>query len=104
MSYGILRQYISESIRGVYFFGLKKASINDIRNGWPKLYDFLEMNHGDLVPSCKCAIKKRDDQLTSTPFVMLPDSQMSVVTWDHDNERPVYSQSEDISRSIERLK
>lgn len=104
MSQKLLRQFILESVKGVYFFGLKKASINDIRNGWPKLFDFLESNHGDLVSSCKCAIKKRDDQLTPTPFVMLPDSQMTVVTWDSDNDCPAYSQSEDISRSIERLK
>lgn len=104
MSRKALRQFIAETIRGVYYFGLKKASINDIKNGWPKLFDFLENNHGDLVSSCTCAVKKRDDQLISTPYVMLPDSQMTVITWDADGDRPVYSQSEDISRSIERLK
>ena len=104
MLYGTLRSFIKETIAGVHYFGMKKASINDVEQNWPELFEYLQQEYGDFLTSCVVAIKKRSDLFKETPYVLLPNKSMSVISWDEDSKQPIYSQSEDLARAIERLK
>ena len=104
MPYGTLRSFIKETIAGVHYFGMKKASLSDVEQNWPELFRYLQKEYGDFLTSCVVAIKKRSEEFKRTPYVLLPNKSMFVISWDDDSKRPIYSQSEDLARAIERLK
>jgi hypothetical protein len=101
-----LRLFIKESIKGIVYFGLIPSTIQDIKKGWPEFYRHIEKNYGDFMSSCTAAMKKNDmNKLEEpTPYVLLPDSKMTVLLWNKKLKRPEYSQSEDLARAIERFR
>ena len=100
----VVRRFVQEEIKGIYFFGLKKCAADDIRQGWPKLYDYLLNNYGDFLKSCKFFTKTVDKLAVPVPYILLPDDRMTVLTWNKKDKRPEFSQSEDLARAIQRLK
>jgi hypothetical protein len=98
-----IKEFVKESIRGVYYLGFKKSSINDIENRWPIFFNYLVKNYENLLTNCTVVVKSRNKVLPEVPYVLLPDGMMTIVTWDDATESPVYSQSEDLARSIERF-
>jgi len=101
-----LRLFVRESIRGIVYFGLVPSSIHDIKKGWPKFYNFIEKNYGDFISSCTVALKKNHMNKVEepVPYILLPDSKMTVLLWNKDLKRPEYSQSEALARAIERFR
>lgn len=99
-----IRQFVKEELQGVYFFGLKRCQPDDIKKGWPKLYGYLVKNYGDFLQGCKYCTKRVDKLSPHVPYVLLPDTNMSILTWDEKNKCPAFSQNEDLARAIERLK
>jgi hypothetical protein len=98
-----LKELIKERIRGVIIAGLKVSSLQDIADRHPEFYEFLEKNHGDMLSGCTVALRNVDKVLPAIPYVLLPDSSMTVVYWNPKTSSPVYSQSEEMARSLERL-
>lgn len=99
----ILKEFIEESIKGVYFLGLKKSSLDDIRKICPNLYGYLNDNYQEFLSGCTVATKSIGKASRPVPYVLLPDGLMTVITWNFESNSPVYSQSEDLARSIERF-
>lgn len=99
-----LRKIIREHIRGFYIFGLKKSSPKEIKNINPNFYKFLKTNYADLLSGCTFAVKIKDKISTPEVYALLPDVKMTVISWNHSDNKPIYPQGEDISRALERYK
>lgn len=102
-SFSVLKEFIEESIRGVYYLGLKSSSLDDIKKICPAMYDYLCSNYQEFLSDCIVAMKSVDGTTRPIPYVLLPDGLMTVVSWDHTSGSPTYPQSEDLARSIERF-
>lgn len=99
-----LRSFVREHVRGVYFMGFRSSTLEDIRKLFPKLFSYLNKNYSDFIPGCKVVIKQTDKIQEPTPYVLLPNKKMTVISWDKAQSCPVYPQSEDLARYIEKLK
>ena len=99
----VLRIFIKEALAEVHF-GFRRGSLDDVKKSFPVLFSFLQKNYGDFLGGCVVALRGNDRLRTPAPYVLLPDKRLTVITWDDASSRPVYSQSEDVARSIERLK
>lgn len=99
-----LRKIIREHINGFYIFGLKKSSPKEIKNTSPNFYNFLKTNYSDLLTGCTFAVKTKDKISTPEVYALLPDVKMTVISWDHSGNKPIYKQGEDIARALERYK
>jgi hypothetical protein len=99
-----LRSFIKEEIKGIHFYGFSKGSVNDVKKDWPVLYTYLCKKYGDFLPGCVVAIQRANKISIPTPYILLPDTNLSVLTWNRQNKCPAYSQSEDLARFLEKFK
>jgi hypothetical protein len=100
----VIRCYVREQLAHVYYFGLKRGNIDDIKNYWPKLFSYLSSNYSNFLSSCVVALKSKDKLSQAVPYVLLLDDSMTTLTWNSIDRCPVYVQSEDITRAVERFK
>jgi hypothetical protein len=98
-----LKELIKEHVRGVVVSGLRRASLQDIVKNYPDFYKLLQTSYGDMLPRCTVALRTLDAALARVPYVLLPDSSMTVVYWDAKTSSPVYSQSEALARALEKF-
>lgn len=99
-----LRTFVREHVRGVYYLGFKKTTIDDIRSNFPELFSYVKKNYPDFLHGCKAAIKQSDAVQQPVPYILLPNGKMTVIFWDRARAAPIYSGSEDLARYIEKLK
>jgi len=99
-----LRGFVFEYIKGVVYFGMKKASLPEIRLKFPKFFVYLNNNFAELLDDCSCAIQTRDKLADPIPYVMLPDRHRTVISWRVDSSEPNFHYGEDFKRSLENLK
>ena len=97
--HSLIKEYVD-----FYLFGLKKRSLNDLMEQWPDFYSFLSKEHGDILPGSVIAIKQKDSLSLAVPYVLLPDTDMTVVFWDSSKKSASYSQSQDLAHAIARFK
>ena len=99
-----LRSFIKEELKGIHFYGFSKGSVNDVKKVWPDLYTYLSNKYGDFLSGCVVTIKRANKISIPTPYILLPDTNLSVLTWDRQSKCPAYSQSEDLARFLEKFK
>jgi len=99
-----LRNFVREHVRGVYYLGFKKTTIDDIRNNFPELFSYVKKNYPDFLHGCSAAIKQSEAVQQPVPYILLPNGKMTVISWDRARAAPIYPGSEDLARYIEKLK
>lgn len=99
-----LRMFISEHIRGVYYLGMRRSSLEDLQRGCPNLLDYITKNYANHVSGCVVASRGANKLTSPTFYVLLPDKRMTVLSWDQAKACPVHHTSEDLTRSLERFK
>lgn len=99
-----LRNFVREHVRGVYYLGFKKTTLDDIRSNFPELFDYVKKNYPDFLHGCKAAIKQSEAVQQPVPYILLPNGKMTVISWDRARAAPAYPGSEDLARYIEKLK
>lgn len=99
-----LRSFVREHVRGVFFLGLKSSSMSNFRSQFPRFFSFLFKNYPDFLDSCKFATKSRDRTTKPIPYVLLPDQNLTLISWDSVGRCPQFLNSEDLKRSIQNLK
>ena len=99
----VVKEFVKEVV-GVYHYGMRKSNPEIIKKGWPQLFNFLQNDYGDFINSCVFVIQKRDKLSEPVPFILVPNKNMTVVTWDKNSNSHKFVESEDFARSIERFK
>lgn len=99
-----LRGFVFEYVRSVHYFGMKKATIPEIRLKFPKFFGYLNDNFAELLDGCICSIQTRDKLANPIPYVMLPDQHRTVISWDVGSSSHNFHYGEDFKRSLENLK
>ena len=96
-----LRSFVFEILQGVYYLGMKRCTLPDIFNNHPGFYGYLSKNFAEQLQNCRCFVQRHNGTLKPTPYVMLPDENMTVVSWD--GKSPKFHSSEDLKRSLEKI-
>ena len=99
-----LRMFIAEHIRGVYYLGMRRSSLDDLQRGCPNLLDYITKNYANHVGGCVVATRRPNDLTPTSFYVLLPDKRMTVLSWDEMGRKPVFYNSEDLARSLERFR
>lgn len=99
-----LRNFVREHVRGVYYLGFKKTTLDDIRFNFPELFSYVKKSYPDFLHGCKAAVKQTEAAQQPVPYILLPNEKMTVISWDKARAAPIYPGSEDLARYIEKLK
>jgi hypothetical protein len=99
-----LRLLVREQIVGIYVSGMKKSTMDDIKKNFPNFYGYLEDNYSDYLSGCSAALRTKDLHVDPMPYVVLPDENSTVVSWDSKKMSPNYEVSADLCQAIGRLK
>jgi hypothetical protein len=99
-----LRLLVREQIVGIYISGMKKSTMDVIKKNFPNFYGYLEDNYSDYLSGCSAALRIKDLHVDPTPYVVLPDENFTVVSWDSKKMSPNYEISADLCQAIGRLK
>lgn len=95
-----LRSLVFEIVNGVYFLGMKGSTLQNLVSEFPAFYRYLAKNFQNELQNCRCYVQRRNDLTKSIPYVMLPDENMTIISWDG---KPKLHGSEDLKRSLEKI-
>lgn len=98
----LLRKFVKESLGDIQFFGLKKTTLDDIKERAPGFCSALEKDSlSDFITNCKFAVRQVDKIKAPVFYALFPDSSRTLMVWE--NDRCDYSRSESLARAIENL-
>ena len=95
-----LRSFVFEIVNGIYLLGMKSSTLPKLVSEFPIFYKYLTKNFPNELQHCRCYIQRRNDLAKSIPYVMLPDENMTIISWDGE---PKFHGSEDLKRSLEKI-
>ena len=99
-----VKEFVREAIRGVFYFGLQRSNLDELKEQFPELHDYLMKEYGDFVGGSTIAFKKKDKLSIPIPYVLLPNKERTLITWDSKNSSINFVESEDLTLAVERLK
>lgn len=99
---GELRKVIREEADNAFALGLKPTTLDVVKKKWPDFYTYLEAYYREFLPRSKVAIKKTG-VFGGDPWVLIPDRNRTVVSYNTKLGKWVHSSSETAAAALAAL-